>query len=61
MNLLSNAVKFTQKGGLIKINSKLILRKEDFSYPDKITDDQLKKLKYGFLEVIVKDSGIGIK
>ena len=36
MNLLSNAVKFTSKGGFIKIISKLILNKEEFTYPEMI-------------------------
>jgi signal transduction histidine kinase len=39
MNLLSNAVKFTSKGGFIKIVSKLILNKKEFTYPEMINDE----------------------
>lgn len=53
MNLLSNAVKFTSKGGYIKIVSKLILKKEDFTYPDRIDDEKILKNQNGHLEIVV--------
>ena len=41
MNLISNAVKFTQKGGFIKIFSKLVFKKEDFTFPENYYNDQV--------------------
>jgi hypothetical protein len=43
------------------INSKLILKQEDFSYPEKTTDEIFRNIKNGFLEITIKDQGTGIK
>ena len=58
-NLLSNAIKFTREGGTIDISTKIVDAK-DINCPESFADE-IKKLKGKYIQVCVKDEGIGIE
>ncbi len=58
-NLLSNAIKFTKEGGNIEISTKIVDAK-DISCPE-CFNDEIKKLSGKYVQVCVKDEGIGIE
>lgn len=58
-NLLSNAIKFTHEGGNIDISTKIIDAK-DITCPECFADE-IKKLNGKYIQVCVKDEGIGIE
>ena len=57
-NLLSNAIKFTPEGGKIDIRTKLTDAK-DINYVE-MFDNEFKQLRGQYLQICVKDNGIGI-
>ncbi len=59
INLVSNALKFTKENGKIEIRTKVVDASE--IYPVDVFDDILSRLKGKYLQVLVKDNGIGIK
>lgn len=58
-NLLSNAIKFTKEGGNIDISTKII-NAENIKCPECFSEE-IKKLKGKYVQVCVKDEGIGIE
>jgi signal transduction histidine kinase len=62
LNLISNSLKFTNNGGFVKVKGKIINHLSELTYPDeKEFINIVKNAKYGLVEIIVEDSGIGIK
>ncbi len=64
-NLLSNAVKFTDKGGKVELNAKVVHSETvGQQVPDMFKPDVLEFLSnadHDFLMISIRDSGIGIK
>jgi len=58
-NLLSNAIKFTKEGGNIEISTKII-DTADINCPE-CFNDEIKKLNGKYVQICVKDEGIGIE
>lgn len=58
-NLLSNAIKFTKEGGNIEISTKIVDAK-DIVCPE-CFEDEIKNLNGKYVQVCVKDEGIGIE
>jgi signal transduction histidine kinase len=62
LNLISNALKFTNTGGQISVHGKLIKRIEDLTFNDEdIFVKIVEKSKFGVVQIIVEDTGVGIK
>ena len=62
MNLISNSLKFSSNGGYVKVKGKIIKEKSELSYPEEqVFADIVENAKHGVVEIIVEDSGIGIK
>jgi signal transduction histidine kinase len=60
--LISNSLKFTSNGGSVNVKGKVLSQKSDLSFPEEqIFVDILENAKYGVVEIIVEDSGVGIK
>ena len=59
INLVSNALKFTPENGKVEIRTKVVDPSQ--IYPVDVFDDVLSQLKGKYLQVLVKDNGIGIK
>jgi len=55
-------LKFTGNGGYVKIKGKVLSHESSLSYPEeKNFVEIVKNSKHGVLEIIVEDSGVGIK
>ena len=60
--MISNALKFTNTGGQISVHGKLIKRIEDLTFNDEdIFVKIVEKSKFGVVQIIVEDKGVGIK
>ena len=60
--MISNALKFTNTGGQISVHGKLIKRIEDLTFNDEdIFVKIVEKSKFGVVQIIVEDTGVGIK
>ena len=60
--MISNALKFTNTGGQISVHGKLIKRIEDLTFNDEdIFIKIVEKSKFGVVQIIFEDTGVGIK
>ena len=60
--MISNALKFTNTGGQISVHGKLIKRIEDLTFNDEdVFIKIVEKSKFGVVQIIVEDTGVGIK
>jgi hypothetical protein len=55
-------LKFTSNGGFVKVKGKILNQKSNLSYPNEPNFVKIfENAKHGVVEIIVEDSGIGIK
>ena len=55
-------MKFTSNGGFVKVKGKILNQKSNLSFPEEPSFIKiLENAKHGVVEIIVEDSGIGIK